>query len=46
MRVVNKDLGNVNMYVGAQDYGENLYVSWYFVIEPGFFDRLLRYYSP
>jgi len=40
VRVVNKDLGNVDMYVDAQDYGENLYVSWYLVIEPGFFDRL------
>ncbi len=40
LRVVNEDLGKIDMYVGAQDYGENLYVSWYLVMEAGFFDRL------
>ena len=28
------------MYVGAVDYGENLYVSWYLAVEAGIFDRL------
>jgi hypothetical protein len=28
------------MYVGAVDYGENLYVSWYLALEAGIFDKL------
>ena len=40
LRVVNEELGKINMYVGAVDYGENLYVSWYLAVEAGIFDRL------
>lgn len=40
LRVVNEELGKVNMYVGAVDYGENLYVSWYLTLEAGIFDKL------
>jgi len=40
LRVVNKELGKTNIYVGAVDYGESLYVSWYLALEPGIFDRL------
>lgn len=32
--------GKVNIYVGAQDYGRNLYVSWHLICEPSIFDRL------
>jgi hypothetical protein len=40
LRVVNEQLGKINMYVGAVDYGENLYVSWYLALEAGIFDKL------
>ncbi|MGF3573721.1 MAG: hypothetical protein ACQXXG_09940 [Candidatus Bathyarchaeia archaeon] len=40
LRVVNEELGKIDMYVGAVDYGENLYVSWYLAVEAGIFDRL------
>lgn len=42
LRVINEDLGKIDMYVGAQDYSENLYVSWYLVSEAGILDRLFQ----
>lgn len=35
----------VRMYIGAQDYGKNLYVSWYLALEPGFLDHLFSMFE-
>lgn len=37
LMVTNEGLEDFRMYVGARDYGNNLYVSWYLTCEPGFF---------
>jgi len=39
LMVTNEGLGKVRLYVGAQDYGNNLYVSWYLATEPGLLDH-------
>jgi len=40
LMVTKEDIGKVNMYIGAQDYGKNLYVSWCLVCEPSIFDQI------
>jgi len=40
LMVRNEDIATVRMYVGTQDFGKNLFVSWYLTSETGFLDAL------
>jgi hypothetical protein len=40
LMVSNEKLEGVRMYVRAQDYGENLFVCWYLITEPGLLAEL------
>ena len=43
LRVLNEELKDFRIYIGARDYGKDLNVSWYLTCEPGFFKQMLGF---
>jgi hypothetical protein len=40
LMITNDKLKDINIFLGAQDYGKNLYVSWYLTVEPGIWKEI------
>lgn len=45
LMITNENIKSMRLLVGAQDYGNNLFVSWYLVCEPGILSKIFSAFS-